>query len=137
MPTPFPGMDPYLERAGMWEEVHTRLIVAIADALGPQVRPKHRVGVEPRTYLAVLTPDEYELVGKPDVLVAAPRHQEQPIQATTTTAGIAPKVVQLPIPEEVIERHLLLRCMPRMCSGYSNCYALRRLRPPPLKHPAF
>jgi hypothetical protein len=35
MPTLFPGMDPYLERAGVWEEVHTRLIVAIADALGP------------------------------------------------------------------------------------------------------
>ena len=46
MPTPFPGMDPYLERAEVWEEVHTRLIVAIADALGPQVRPKYRVGVE-------------------------------------------------------------------------------------------
>jgi len=39
-------MDPYLERAEVWEEVHTRLIVAIADALGPQVRPKYRVGVE-------------------------------------------------------------------------------------------
>ena len=61
MPTPFPGMDPYLERPGMWEEVHTRLIVAIADTLGPQVRPNYRVGVEQRTYLAVLTPDEYEL----------------------------------------------------------------------------
>ena len=34
MPTPFPGMDPYLERPGLWHEVHTRLIVAIADALG-------------------------------------------------------------------------------------------------------
>ena len=109
MPTPFPGMDLYLERAGMWEEVHTRLIVAIADTLGPQVRPKYRVGVEQRTYLAVLTPDEYELVGKPDVLVAAPRRHEQSIQATTTTVGIAPKVVQLPMPEEVIERHLTVR----------------------------
>ena len=39
MPTPFPGMAPYLERAEVWEEVHTRLLVAIADALGPQVRP--------------------------------------------------------------------------------------------------
>src|SRR5881397_663208 len=90
MPTPFPGMDPYLERTGVWEEVHTRLLVAIADALGPQVRPKYRVGVEQRTYLAVLTPDEYELVGKPDVLVAALRHQVQPVHATTT-AGHRPK----------------------------------------------
>src|SRR5215813_3789114 len=109
MPTPFPGMDPYLERAEVWEEVHTRLIVAMADALGPQVRPKYRVGVEQRTYLAVLTPDEYELVGKPDVLVAAPRRQEQSVHATTTAAGIAPRVAQLPMPEEIIERHLAVR----------------------------
>ena len=109
MPTPFPGMDPYLEGAEVWEEVHTRLIVAIADALGPQVRPKYRVGVEQRTYLAVLTPDEYELVGKPDVLVAALRRQAQPVQATTTAAGIAPRVAQLPMSEEITERHLTVR----------------------------
>ena len=109
MPTPFPGMDPYLERASMWEEVHTRLIVAIADALGPQVRPQYRVGVEQRTYLAVLTPDEYELVGKPDVLVAIPRRQEQRVEATATAVGIAPRVAQLPMPEEIVERYLVVR----------------------------
>ena len=109
MPTPFPGMDPYLECVGMWEEVYTRLIVAIADVLGPQVRPRYRVGVEQRTYLAVLTPDEYEIVGKPDVLVAVPRRQEPPIHVTTTAVGIAPKVAQLPMPEEIIERHLAVR----------------------------
>src|SRR5947209_17747218 len=99
MPTPFPGMDPYLERAEVWEEVHTRLLVAIADALGPQVRPKYRVGVEQQTYLAVLTPDEYELVGKPHVLLAALRRHAPPGHATTTAAGTAPRVAPLPIPE--------------------------------------
>jgi 2-polyprenyl-3-methyl-5-hydroxy-6-metoxy-1,4-benzoquinol methylase len=103
MPTPFPGMDPYLERAGVWEEVHTRLIVAMADALGPQVRAKYRVGVEQRTYPAVLTPDEYELVGKPDVLVIGPRHQALPVQATATAGGIAPDEV------EYAPRHSVLR----------------------------
>ena len=34
MPTPFPGMDPYLERRDHWHAVQTRLLVAIADALG-------------------------------------------------------------------------------------------------------
>jgi hypothetical protein len=29
MPSPFPGMDPYLEHPGMWPEVHHRLISAI------------------------------------------------------------------------------------------------------------
>ena len=37
MQTPFPGMDPYLEQRGLWERIHTRLIVARADALNPLV----------------------------------------------------------------------------------------------------
>jgi len=44
MPTPFPGMDPYLERTGVWEEVHTRLIVAMADAGYPLKAGQLRVG---------------------------------------------------------------------------------------------
>jgi len=102
-------MDPYLERAGMWEEVYTRLIVAMADALGPHMRPKYRVGVEQRTYLAVMTPDEYELVGKPDGLVVAPRHQAQPAPASGTAVGVTPHVAELPMPEEITERYLVVR----------------------------
>ncbi len=66
MPTPFPGMDPYLEQPGLWPEVHTRLIVAIPDALGPMVRPHYRVAVEQRNYLAMITSDKTVIV--PDVL---------------------------------------------------------------------
>jgi hypothetical protein len=102
-------MGPYLERAGMWEEVHTRLIVAMADALGPHVHPKYRVGVEQRTYLAVITPDEYELVGKPDVLVVAPRPQAQFASAPGTAVGVTPHVAELPMPEEITERYLVVR----------------------------
>ena len=108
MPTPFPGMDPYLEHPGLWEDVHTRLIVAIADELGPKVRPHYRVAVERRTYLAVLAPDEYELVGKPDVLVASPPGTTSP-GAAARVAGAAPYVGELPMPEEVVERYLEVR----------------------------
>ncbi len=50
MPSPFPGMDPYLEHPELWPEVHNRLIVAIADTLAPQLRPKYRVAIEKRVY---------------------------------------------------------------------------------------
>lgn len=109
MPSPFPGMDPYLERSGMWEEVHTRLLVAIADALGPHVRPKYRVGVEQRTYLAVMTPEEYALVGKPDVLVTSVHRQAPSVHVPTTTMGVAPRVAEIPMPEEITERYLEVR----------------------------
>lgn len=51
MPSPFPGMNPYLEQPIFWSEFHSRLIVAIADALAPKLLPKYYIGVETRTYL--------------------------------------------------------------------------------------
>ena len=50
MPNPFPGMNPYLESPDFWPEVHNRLMVAIADALVPQLVPKYRVAIEKRIY---------------------------------------------------------------------------------------
>ena len=50
MPSPFPGMNPYLENPELWPEVHSRSIIAIADAIAPQLRPKYRVAVEKRVY---------------------------------------------------------------------------------------
>ncbi|KOR34155.1 MULTISPECIES: DUF4058 family protein [Planktothricoides] len=45
MPSPFPGFDPYLENPDFWPEVHSRLIVALADSLVPQVRPKYEIAI--------------------------------------------------------------------------------------------
>ena len=41
MPSPFPGMNPYLEYPDRWPTVHNRLIVALADLLTPQLLPKY------------------------------------------------------------------------------------------------
>jgi hypothetical protein len=51
MPTPFPGMDPYLERDYLWEQMHTGLMVAISDELNPQIRPRYLVRIQHCTYL--------------------------------------------------------------------------------------
>ena len=51
MRSPFPGMNPYLEQPIFWSEFHSRLIVAIADALAPNLLPKYYIGVKTRTYL--------------------------------------------------------------------------------------
>lgn len=50
MPALFLGMNPYLENPEVWPEVHSRSIIAIADAIAPQVRPKYRVAVEKWVY---------------------------------------------------------------------------------------
>jgi hypothetical protein len=114
MPTPFPGMDPYLERRGIWEQVHTDLIVSIRRFLTPLLRPRYHVGIEERTYLAVLPPDA-QGIGIPDVLITSPqRHTESAPTATTLTthATAQPLVAELPMPEEVTERYLEIRTVP-------------------------
>lgn len=46
MPSPFPGMDPYLEKRSSWPDVHQRLITYISEALQLQIRPNYiaRIG---------------------------------------------------------------------------------------------
>lgn len=107
MPTPFPGMDPYLERPGLWGEVHTRLIVAIADALAPRLRPTYFVGVERRTYLSVRSPDEFASI--PDVLVFQPAGMARASAAPAYANGGRPLLAEIPMPEEVVERFLEIR----------------------------
>ncbi len=50
MPSPLPGMDPYLEHPSAWANIHHRLITAIADDLAPQLLPKYQILVEERIY---------------------------------------------------------------------------------------
>jgi hypothetical protein len=65
MPSPFPGMDPYLEYPGLWPDVHHTLISGYRDFLAPQLRPKYVVRVEERTYIA----DESDAAFNPQLRV--------------------------------------------------------------------
>lgn len=52
MPSPFPGMDPYLEERAVWPDVHTSLMTYIREALQPQIRPKYVARTGERIHLA-------------------------------------------------------------------------------------
>jgi hypothetical protein len=51
MNTPFPGMDPYLEHLILWESIHARLIVAIANQLQPLLDPRYVASIEERVFV--------------------------------------------------------------------------------------
>ncbi|XGV96071.1 MAG: DUF4058 family protein [Leptolyngbya sp. BL-A-14] len=107
MQSPFPGIDPYLETPELWSEVHSRLIVAIADALTEHLTDKYRVAIEKRTYFS--SEDESLLVGIPDVSVIARRADDSVIRATNLATLPEPISVTLPQVEEVQERYLEVR----------------------------
>lgn len=106
MPSPFLGMNPYLENPALWSEVHSLLIAAIANSLNPILRPQYRVAIEQRVYQTSAT--DSILVGIPDVAVS---------QKTTTKTGniavAAPPAtsttVTIPMPETIRESYLEVR----------------------------
>lgn len=109
MPSPFPGMDPYLEGGEIWRDVHSSLIVAIRDALAPQVAPAYYVSVKERVY--IMEAGREEFVGYPDVaVVTAPSGEEISEEGAVATAVTTmPQIVTLPQYEEVRERFLEIR----------------------------
>src|SRR4051794_21829204 len=52
MPSPFPGMDPYLENPALWPDFHARFITIASDFLAERLRPRYVVGIEERVYLS-------------------------------------------------------------------------------------
>ena len=48
MPSPFPGMDPYLETPDRWRNVHGNLATEIQTQLAPLIRPCYYADQEPR-----------------------------------------------------------------------------------------
>jgi hypothetical protein len=103
MPSPLPGMNPFLESNELWSEFHSRMIVAIADALSETLSQDYRVAVEKRVYLS--QGEETILIGIPDVSITdAPQ-----LAAGSVAVAVEPVVVEIPLAEEVTERYLEIK----------------------------
>ncbi|HZK81443.1 MAG TPA: DUF4058 family protein [Humisphaera sp.] len=85
MPSPFPGMDPYLE-GPLWTSVHTQLSVEIARQLSPMLRPRY-VARTPKRFVIATAEDEDDITVStadtyPDVSVAKTSDSSTPFGST-------------------------------------------------------
>lgn len=104
MPSPLPGMNPFIEQPELWAEFHSRMIVAIADSLDDLLSRNYRVAVEKRVYLS--QDNEQVLIGIPDIAVTS---SSEPLSSRAGVAVAEPQTVELPQLEEVQERYLEIR----------------------------
>ena len=58
MPSPFPGMDPFLEKPSDWRDFHGNFIVRVQAQLAAQVRPNFIAKSEEHVYLHELSAEE-------------------------------------------------------------------------------
>lgn len=117
MPSPFPGMDPFLENPYHWSEFHDRLIVTIADELVTQVRPKYRVKIYQRIYQVNNINNNGNsslLIGILDVTIKTNAKQEPKTNQNNTSnvAVLEPQTktkaltVTLPLKEEIKQNYI-------------------------------
>jgi hypothetical protein len=85
MKSPFPGMDPYIEACGLWEDFHLSLIAQIADHLAGASPERYVVRKGERSYLVLVESDgkkAYPFI--PDVSVTTPGGRKKGTKKGTT-----------------------------------------------------
>src|SRR5215813_9724380 len=103
MPSPFPGMDPYLE-GYLWPDVHHRLATQISDQLMPLLRPRYVARIEIQV-VPDETPEADIGIMYPDVEIVRARPSDSALPSTAATAGkrsatslpVTPAVVSVPL----------------------------------------
>jgi len=71
MPSPFPGMNPYLEQEEVWHDFHQSFVPALREVLAEQVRPRYLVKLEEQLFIHELPADERRFLGRADVSLTA------------------------------------------------------------------
>lgn len=109
MPSPFPGMNPYLERPAVWNDFHHRYLTALADALGARVAPGYFVKIGEHLYIRDAWAEGESLAGYADLSVTPLTPPPAPGTAAVAAAPTTIELVEAFEPErshylEVVDR---------------------------------
>src|SRR4051812_35767699 len=106
MPSPFPGMDPYLE-GPEWTSVHSELSVEIARQLAPRLQPRYVARTNERFVITIPDADEGVAVStasiNPDAFIAEVGPVAEPGPSASGGLAVAPPPLRVPtvMPEAV------------------------------------
>lgn len=105
MPTPFPGMAPYLEAPEIWPDLHHELISVIRERLNARLRPRYHSMVEERVDIS----DEQDPGRRAIVHDVAIQVASDGARYRTSDAAVAePVVATTMIEEEMREARIVI-----------------------------
>lgn len=105
MPSPFPGMDPFIE-GQVWRGFHIQLTAELQRVLGSLVPPRYDVFIEERVYIETEPSPEFFV---PDAAVVRESWPGPVVGSGGTAVAEAPFTVRIVMPEEVREPYLEIR----------------------------
>jgi hypothetical protein len=111
MPSPFPGVDPYLEDQGYWREFHSKYLNWVQDSLAERVPDAYEVRIEERLSLVYEPETDPKRDVWPDVAVLRKSEASPVAQHSPGTMTVEPVTIPLLMyqTEEVIEHRLEIR----------------------------
>jgi hypothetical protein len=107
MPTPFPGMDPYLEQSGAWGDFHHELISCLRAAISSRLPETYDARIEERVTV-IESFDEPRRSFEPDVIVGRESEvaSSRQVHAQSGSALLEPVTVPLIIPEKERQNYI-------------------------------
>jgi hypothetical protein len=113
MPSPFPGMDPYLEISGDWRDFHARFLNFCADALADQLPDNYVARIE-EEFQILEWPEETVQRRLPDVAISQTRPSRRAHSGATAVPTLEPELIPLvtTVVEDVKERWIEIRRRP-------------------------
>src|SRR5437868_1880222 len=92
MPSPFPGMDPYIEASGLWGDFHGSMIVALRGALNARLPKGYVANID--LYVWLHEPEARKRPMEPDVYVS--EQAPPPCRGAASQAVTEPRTIVLP-----------------------------------------
>ena len=93
MPSPFPGMDPYLEEPNLWSDVHLTLIIAMRGALNAALPTGYVAAADKYVWIHEPDADARTRVVRPDTFIVQNRER---VDVSAPAAVTAPTMIILP-----------------------------------------
>ena len=105
MKSPFPGMDPYIEACGLWEDFHSKLIGEIEIALSRTLPEQYSARIGERAYITLASgiefqTEQYSMQG--DVTIVSPSARSGGISPASTAVLESPEVSTESDPVEMV-----------------------------------
>jgi hypothetical protein len=109
MPSPFPGMDPYLESSVFWGGFHSNLYSRIQTVLNRRLPEGYFAEVDEYVWLETDQSEERQLLGKPDTYITDKNRSSAPIVSGRGRIATMPEPVQVTLPKAKKRKHRFVK----------------------------